>query len=197
MNAAPNGTFADGLILFGSLEKGGCAAKGYVLQPPDLRGAACLIQCLPGQDSQLAGERVGRNESATPMDVYCDYKKELSAYFRETKRSCIRISSECGRSGFNGFGIGCHRRELRAGKPCALRNDGDYSYSGNVKSHDALLRYYEKLLGQLRGQFDELTARCERFSAANTPVTPMGDIEHYVYCKKFLTRRWRIVRCGF
>jgi hypothetical protein len=40
MNAAPNGYFADGLILFGSLEKGGCAAKGYVLQPPDLRGGS-------------------------------------------------------------------------------------------------------------------------------------------------------------
>ena len=39
-NGAPNGYFAGGLMLFGSLEKGGVASKGYVLQPPDLRGAA-------------------------------------------------------------------------------------------------------------------------------------------------------------
>lgn len=35
-----NGYFAGGLLLFGSLEKGGVASKGYVLQPPDLRGAS-------------------------------------------------------------------------------------------------------------------------------------------------------------
>ena len=40
MKGAPNGHFAEGLILFGSLEKGGVAAKGYVLQPPDLRGGS-------------------------------------------------------------------------------------------------------------------------------------------------------------
>ena len=40
MKSAPNGHFAEGLILFGSLEKGGTAAKGYVLQPPDLRGGS-------------------------------------------------------------------------------------------------------------------------------------------------------------
>ena len=40
MTAAPNGFFADGLILFGSLEKGGVCAKGFVLQPPDLRGGS-------------------------------------------------------------------------------------------------------------------------------------------------------------
>ena len=40
MKAAPNAYFAEGMIVFGSPGKGGIAAKGFVLQPPDLRGGS-------------------------------------------------------------------------------------------------------------------------------------------------------------
>ncbi|MDF9828517.1 hypothetical protein M2447_002640, partial [Ereboglobus sp. PH5-10] len=38
--AAPNGYFAEGLLIYGTLEKGGIASKGFLLQPPDLRGGS-------------------------------------------------------------------------------------------------------------------------------------------------------------
>ena len=37
---APNGRFVDDLILFGSPERGACAARGFWIEPPDLRGAS-------------------------------------------------------------------------------------------------------------------------------------------------------------
>ena len=47
-SGAPNGYFAGGVLLYGSLEKGGVASKGYVLQPPDLRGASVIEIDSPG-----------------------------------------------------------------------------------------------------------------------------------------------------
>ena len=40
MKGAPNAYFAEGMIVFGSPGKGGSAAKGFILQPPDLRGSS-------------------------------------------------------------------------------------------------------------------------------------------------------------
>ena len=50
---APNGVFCDGLILYGSLERGAIAAKGFWLEPPDSRGAS--IARLNAQQDQLRG----------------------------------------------------------------------------------------------------------------------------------------------
>src|SRR6266498_1315588 len=36
----PNGFFADGMMLYGSLEKGSLASKGFLLGPADRRGAS-------------------------------------------------------------------------------------------------------------------------------------------------------------
>jgi hypothetical protein len=37
---APNGHFAEGLILYGNLEMGAMASKGFIMEPPDLHNAA-------------------------------------------------------------------------------------------------------------------------------------------------------------
>jgi len=187
MNAAPNGYFADGLILFGSLEKGGCAAKGYVLQPPDLRGGS-VSNLNAYQDkirSLLANVSVGMKVQLQ-WTCNCDYKKELTRYFRETEKVMHPHIKRVRTERFQRFWDRMHRRELRRENLVLFVTTAITSYSGNVKSHDALLRYYEKLLGQLRGQFDELTGTLRTIFGGDTPVTPMGDIEHYVYCKKFL-----------
>lgn len=37
---APNGHFAENLILYGNLEAGAMASKGFILEPPDLHNAS-------------------------------------------------------------------------------------------------------------------------------------------------------------
>ena len=37
---APDGRFIEGMLVFGSPERGGVVAKGFRLEPPDLRGAS-------------------------------------------------------------------------------------------------------------------------------------------------------------
>jgi hypothetical protein len=83
-NGPPNGFFAGGLLLYGPLEKGGVAAKGYLLQTPDLRGASVaqlnayqdkirvlLALICEGMRAQL--QWVGNG----------DYVPELTRFYRE------------------------------------------------------------------------------------------------------------------
>src|SRR3954465_14887500 len=82
---APNGWFGEGLILYGGLERGAIASKGFFLTPPDLRGASdeqknafqdrivsllSLIQ--PGQRLQIQ------------WSCHSDYRRDLTRYREAT-----------------------------------------------------------------------------------------------------------------
>jgi len=41
---APNDHFAEGLILYGNLETGAMASRGFLLEPPDLQHASIGVQ---------------------------------------------------------------------------------------------------------------------------------------------------------
>lgn len=187
MKGAPNGHFAEGLILFGSLEKGGVAAKGYVLQPPDLRGGS--VAHLNGYQDKirsLLASVSGGMRAQLQWTCNSDYKKELTRYFRETERVTHPHLKRARGERFQRYWDKMHRRELRREHLVLFVTTEITSYSGNLKTRDGLASYYEKLLGQLRGQFDELTGTLRTIFGADTTVTPMGDAEHFVYCKKFL-----------
>jgi hypothetical protein len=187
MKGAPNGHFAEGLILFGSPEKGGSAAKGYVLQPPDLRGAS--VAYLNAYQDRIRGFLANLSTGMRAQLQWtsnCDYKKELTRYFRETERvthpHLKRVRSER----FQRYWDKMHRRELRRENLVLFVTAEITNYSGNLKSRDSLARYYEKLIGQLKGQFDELTGTLRTIFGSDTTVAPMDDAEHFIYCKKFL-----------
>jgi hypothetical protein len=150
MKGAPNGHFAEGLILFGSPEKGGSAAKGYVLQPPDLRGAS--VAHLNAYQDKIRGFLANLSTGMRAQLQWtsnCDYKKELTRYFRETERvthpHLKRVRSER----FQRYWDKMHCRELRRENLVLFVTAEITSYSGNLKSRDSLARYYAKLIGQL------------------------------------------------
>ena len=101
-SGAPNGYFADGLIVFGSLEKGGTVAKGYVLQPPDLRGGS-IVHLNAYQDKIRSLLAVVGEGLSAQIQWGCngDYGQELARYYRETekvvhphiKRARMRVSA--------------------------------------------------------------------------------------------------------
>ena len=114
MKSAPNGHFAEGLILFGSLEKGGTAAKGYVLQPPDLRGGS--VAHLNGYQDKirsLLATVAGGMKAQLQWTCNCDYKKELTRYFRETERMTHPHLKRVRGERFQRYWDKMHRRELR------------------------------------------------------------------------------------
>ncbi|MEO6994874.1 MAG: hypothetical protein ABI273_14800 [Lacunisphaera sp.] len=187
MKSAPNGFFAEGLILFGALEKGGVAAKGYVVQPPDLRGGsvshlnayqdkirAFLAHLAPGMRAQFQ------------WTSNCDYKKELTRYFRETERLTHPHIKRVRTERFERYWDRMHRRDLRRENLVLFITTDITRYSGSLKTRVGIQQYYGQLLGQLRGQFEELTNTLRTIFGSDTAIAPMTDPEHFAYCKKFL-----------
>ena len=84
---APNAYFAEGLLIFGALEKGGVAAKGFFLQPPDLRGAS--VTALNGYQDKVRALLANLGEGMRAQFQWTcdsDYRQELTRYFRETEK---------------------------------------------------------------------------------------------------------------
>ncbi len=187
MKAAPNGHFTDGMIVFGALEKGGSAARGYVLQPPDLRGGS-VSQLNAYQDKIRAFlSHLGPGMRAQfQWTCNCDYKKELTRYFRETERTAHPHVRRVRTERFERYWERMHNRDLRREHLVLFVSTDVARSSGPLPTREALQRYFQKILGQLRAQFDELTNTLRTVFGSDTSVTPMTDAEHFAYCKKFL-----------
>ena len=187
MKGAPDGFFAEGLILFGAPEKGGVAAKGFVLQPPDLRGGS--VAHLNAYQDKIRGllAQLGPGLRAQfQWTCNCDYKRELTRYHRETERvahphiKCVRTER------FQRYWDRMHRRDLRRENLILFLTAEITRESGRLKTRAGLERHYAQVIGQLRGQFEELTNTLRTILGADTTITPMSDAEHFACVKKFL-----------
>src|ERR1041385_1355080 len=86
-SSPPNGFFADGLMIYGPLEKGGIASKGFVLQPADRRGAS--IAQLNAYQDKIRGVL-----ALLGLDLWAqfqwgcdgDYRPELTSVYREIEQ---------------------------------------------------------------------------------------------------------------
>ena len=88
-SSAPNGWFADGLLIFGSLEHGCTVSKGFILETPDLRGASVSIRNEYKRKIQLLINSVGLSESMQ-VQWTCnhDYRLPLTNYYQDTLDNC-------------------------------------------------------------------------------------------------------------
>lgn len=187
MKAAPDGHFTDGLIIFGALEKGGSAARGYVLQPPDLRGGS--VSHLNAYQDKIRGllSLLGPGMRAQfQWTCNCDYKQELTRYFRETERVAHPHIRRVRTERFDRYWTRMHNRDLRREHLVLFVTTEVARSSGPLPTLTSLQHYFEKILDQLRAQFDELTNTLRTVLGNDTTVTPMGDAEHFAYCKRFL-----------
>ena len=187
-SAAPNGFFAEGLMIFGPPGKGGVASKGYVLQPPDLRGGS--IAYLNAYQEKIRGLLANLGDGMRAQFQWtcnCDYRQELTRYFRETEKVTHPHLRRVRTERFQRYWDRMHRRDLRREQLVMfISTEIAALHSGKALTREALHTYYEKLLAQLRGQFDELTGTLRTIFGSDTTVTPMDDLAHFTYCSKFL-----------
>lgn len=174
-------------MLFGALEKGGVATKGFVLQPPDLRGGS--VAHLNGYQDKIRSLLANLGEGMRAQFQWTcnsDYRQELTRYFRETEKVTHPYIKRARQERFDRYWEKMHRRELRREQLVLFVSTQIAGYSANLKTRGGLEAYYEKLLGQLRAQFEELTGTLRTIFGADTTVTPMDDLENFTYCSKFL-----------
>ena len=75
---APNGIFLDGLLLFGGLETGAIAARGFWVVPPDVRGASfARLNAFQDQIRGLLALVTEGRRLQVQWFCDCDYRSEL------------------------------------------------------------------------------------------------------------------------
>lgn len=174
-------------MLFGALEKGGAAAKGFILQPPDLRGAS--VTALNGYQDKirlLLAHLGDRMRAQFQWTCNSDYRQELTRYFRETERVTHPHIKQARSDRFDRYWAMMQRRELRREQLVLFVSTDVDGASAPLAGTGALEAFYEKVIGQLRTEFEELTLTLRTIFDADTTVTPMDDVEHFTYCSKFL-----------
>jgi len=186
-SSAPNGFFAEGMMIFGALEKGGYASKGFVLQPPDLRGAS--VAQLNAYQDKIRTLLASFGETMTAQFQWtcnCDYRTELTWYYRETEKVVHPHLRRKRMSHWKRHWRRMNRRELRREQLVMFLSLKIATGSAKSVTREGLRTYYDSLLAQLRGQFEELTDTLRTIFGTDTTVTPMDDLAHFAYSQRFL-----------
>lgn len=186
-SSAPNGFFAEGMLVFGALEKAGIASKGFLLQPPDLRGGSVAhLNAYQDKIRSVLGNLGEGMRAQFQWTCNCDYRPELTRYFRETEKVTNPHIKAIRMDRFNHYWNRMHRRDLRREQLVMFISTRIAAHGGTALTHAGLRAYYERMLAQLRGQFEELTGTLRTIFGGDTTVTPMDDLAHFTYCSRFL-----------
>ncbi|MGH8017557.1 MAG: hypothetical protein ACREIA_04595 [Opitutaceae bacterium] len=186
-HGAPNGHFADDLILFGALEEGSRVAKGYVLRMHDQRGAS-VAQLNAYQDKVRSALALFNDGMSGQLQWSCssDYGADIMTFDRETDGIAHphvkRVRRRMARRAWERMS----RRELRREDVVLFISTKVASPVGKFKASSKSEIYYKAMLGQLRSQFDEWTGTLQAIFGADTTVTPLSHLAHFTYFSKFL-----------
>ena len=193
---APNGHFAEGLILYGNLETGAMASQGFLLEPPDLQHASIGVQNDFQDKLRIFLATLGPKQRAQ-LQWTCnsDYQKELIRYHQQTGKVTDEYIRTVRQERFSRYWQRMVDRTLRR-EQLVLFISQDIETSANlVQSKVGLLDYYYKTLSQLRSGFDEMGTTLATIFGAGTTVRPMTDLEHFAYYKRFSS--YAAAECSF
>jgi len=187
MSSAPNGFFAEGLIIYGNLERGGIAAKGFVLQPPDLRGGS--VERLNAYQDKIRSLLAATGDGMrVQFQWVCnsDYRAELTHYHRQTEKVTHPHIRRVRTERFERYWQRMHQRDLRREQLLLFVSMEVERHAPLAATRDNLADYYAKLLAQLRTRFDEMADNLRTLFGSDTTVEPMDDLAHFTYYTKFL-----------
>lgn len=184
---APDGAFVQGMLLYGSPERGGIVSKGFRLEPPDQRGAG-IEQLNALQDrlcSVLALTGPGRR---LQFQWSCDsnYRPELERYHAASQGVENLAIRTVRNERVARYAERMRRRTLRRERLAVFLSIEIESYSGNLRGHAGLETHYDALLQGLAAQFEEFASTLRSLLGPDTPVRPMDDLDHFDFLHRFL-----------
>lgn len=186
-NHAPEGRFVSGFALFGSPERGGVAAKGFRLEPPDLRGAS-IARLNAFQDqvrSLLALIGPGRRVQFQ-WSCDSDYRAELLRYQDRTKTVADPAIRRVRNERFTRYWQRMAKRQLRRERLTLFLSIEIADYSGNFQTRGGLEASYDALFRELAAQFEEFATTLRSIFGAETTVTPLDEAAHCGCLRRFL-----------
>jgi hypothetical protein len=183
---SPDGRFIDGMIVFGSLERGGVAARGFRLQPPDLRGAS--IERLNAFQERiralLALLSPGRRLQVQWWPD-SDYREALLAYHARTQTVAIPAARAARNERFSRYWPRVLNGQLRREHLAIFLTVDIDDRRGGAPQGGLHVRYGE-VLRQLSTQFEEFAGTLRGIFGPDTPVAAMSDVEHFACVRRFL-----------
>ena len=184
---APNGMFCEGLLLFGPPERGAIAAKGFWIEPPDVRGAS--IARLNGFQSQvralLAHVTPGRR---IQVQWWPDgnYGPELARYHAATAGMKDPAVRQTRNERVARYGERMQRRSLRRERLALFLSIEITRYAGNLQGPGGLRAHYSALLTELQAQFEEFAGTLRTVFHGEAVIRPMDDQAHCDCLRDFL-----------
>lgn len=183
----PQAHFFNSMLVFGSLERGSSVAKGFWVQPADVRGASHL-RLNENQDrwrTVLQGTGPGRR---LQFQWSCDsnYREELERYRKATEavpEPAIRTVRE---ERFARYWQRVGQRGLRRERLAVFLSIEVQEYSGNLASKEQIASRYESLLAQCAREFAEFVESARRIFGVEANITPMDDADHGRFTENFL-----------
>ncbi len=184
---APEGRFVNGLLLFGSPERGGVAARGFVLEPPDLRGASfARLNAFQDQVRGLLALVGPGRRLQFQWSCDSDYRRELLHYHARTQSVPDPIVRRVRNERFTRYWQQMLDRKLRRERLTLFLSIEITAYAGNVRLRPGLEDHYEALLAELAAQFDEFTGTLRTVFGPETAVRPLDDAGHFHCLQRFL-----------
>lgn len=184
-----DGYYINDFLIFGQFDKTGFAAKGFEIQPPDLRNGA--ISSLHDFEDKLRRLLVTIQPPARTQwcwNVNSDYKDALEAYDLRTKELAtnewsIRTRKERYHRYVKRMEAGRLRREklrLYISIPIPARHR-----ISEFKTNEEQVYFYDSCLKGLESFFGTQLNLIKHILGAGTQIKIMGDKEHYAHHAEF------------
>ena len=184
---APDGRLVDGLIVLGSPERGGAVAKGFWLEPPDLRGASFeRLNAFQDQLRSLLALVTPGRRLQFQWACDADYRAELLHYHEHTQTVTDPVVRRTRNERFTRYWQRMQARELRRERLGLFLSIEIAAYAGNVRTHDGLRSHYDTLLREFSTQFEEFATTLRSVFGPETTVRPMDDRQHFACLQRFL-----------
>ncbi len=184
---APDGRMVEGMMVFGSPERGGLVAKGFRLEPPDLRGAS-FEQLNAFQDRVRALLALTSPGRRLQIQWWPDsnYRQALLAYHARTQEVTDPTIRAVRNERFTRYWPRTLNGTLRREHLAVFLSIEIEASAGNVCGKEGLREHYAAVLQELAGQFEEFASTLRTVFGPETPVHPMDDAEHCTCLRRFL-----------
>lgn len=184
---APNGVFCDDLLLYGPPERGAVAARGFWIEPPDLRGASfARLNAFQEQIRALLALITPGRRLQVQWSCDADYRAELTRYHADTQPICHPAIRLARNERFSRYWERMQARQLRRERLAVFLSIEITAYSGSLRTPGGLRQHYAALLGELRAQFDEFATTLRGIFHGEAAVRPMADDDHVRFVRCFL-----------
>jgi len=185
--SAPEGRFVRGLLVFGSLERGGLVAKGYRLERPDLRGASYeRLNAFQDQVRALLALLATGQRLQVQWWADADYRQALRNYHAATQAIADPAVRRVRNERFARYWPRVLNGSLRREHLVIFLSIEITASGALAATQSGMTEHYGAVLDELAGQFEEFGESLRTVFGPETPVQPLDDVEHHALIRRFL-----------